>query len=123
MIFAKKASIPHHAFCISQAMSFLHHLGKKSIKNTLVLQRLSIISSQVSTCLFFFLHFSFPAQQQMPVTVKSPVRPPQQQPGAGTEHPSPRRGRASQCSQSTAASIPAIPIDHMGKYKSRFSGE
>lgn len=58
------------------------------------------------------LHFSFPVQQQLAVTQAYPA-----QSGAGSVHPSPWQRRAFHSSQSTAASIPEIPIHHLGKYK------
>lgn len=51
-------------------------------------------------------------QQQLAVTQASPA-----QSGASSVHPSPWQHRASHSTQSTAASIPEIPIHHLGKYK------
>lgn len=57
--------------------------------------------------------FSIPHfQQQLAVTQASPA-----QSGAGSVHPSPWQHRASHSTQSTAASIPEIPIYPWGKYK------
>lgn len=103
-----------------QTISFLHHMGRKSIKHTLVLLGFPLFHLRYLRCLVF-LRLSFPVQQQLPVTqasnCKSPVHPPQHQSGAGSVHPSPWQCGASHSTQSTAASIPAIPIDYMGKYK------
>lgn len=111
MIFPKKAWIPPYTVCISQAISSLHHLGRNSIKYTLVLLGFPRFHPGYLRCLVF-LHFSFPVQQQLPVTRASAA---------------PGRSRFSVSTALATQSIsfhpehgckyPGNPHDHTGKYK------
>lgn len=62
---------------------------------------------------WFFSISHFQCKQQPAVARAYPA-----QSAAGSVHPSPWQRRAFHSTQSTAASIPEIPIHHLGKYKS-----